>query len=60
MVAWYFGISPAVYLSCDVIRSPRRSSMASVMFTIVIPMWNPFIYSLRNKDVKRALGRLLS
>jgi olfactory receptor len=34
--------------------------IASVMYIVVTPMLNPFIYSLRNKDVKRALGRLLS
>lgn len=28
------------------------------MFTVVTPMLNPFIYSLRNKDIKRALKRV--
>uniref|UniRef100_A0A8D2C3T2 Olfactory receptor n=1 Tax=Sus scrofa TaxID=9823 RepID=A0A8D2C3T2_PIG len=32
----------------------------AVMYSVVTPMLNPFIYGLRNRDMKRALGRLLS
>ncbi|VTJ61534.1 Hypothetical predicted protein [Marmota monax] len=40
--------------------SSSKSTVISVMYTVVTPMLNPFIYSLRNKDVKGTLGRLLS
>ncbi|XP_006148800.1 olfactory receptor 8J3-like [Tupaia chinensis] len=45
---------------------PRRShsldtdSISSLFYTMVIPMLNPMIYSLRNKDVKAALNRVMT
>ncbi|XP_021560861.1 olfactory receptor 7D4-like [Neomonachus schauinslandi] len=60
MVSLFYGTSLGVYLTSAVTHSSQRSSVASVMYTVVTPMLNPFIYSLRNKDVKGALQRLLS
>ncbi|XP_062054408.1 olfactory receptor 8D2-like [Lepus europaeus] len=37
-----------------------QEKVASVFYTTVIPMINPLIYSLRNKDVKEALQKFLS
>ncbi|XP_008709401.1 olfactory receptor-like protein OLF4 [Ursus maritimus] len=44
-----------VYLSSAATQSSHASAVASVMYTVVTPMLNPFIYSLRNRDIKRAL-----
>ncbi|KAM7140686.1 olfactory receptor 7D4-like [Molossus nigricans] len=59
VVSLYYGTSLGVYLSSAVTHSSLHNSVASVMYTVVTPMLNPFIYSLRNKDVKGTLGRLL-
>ncbi|KAG3280396.1 olfactory receptor 7D4-like [Ictidomys tridecemlineatus] len=60
VVSLFYGTALGVYLSSAVTHSSQASSVASVMYTVVTPMLNPFIYSLRNRDVKGALGRLLS
>ncbi|XP_076975731.1 olfactory receptor 7E178-like [Tamandua tetradactyla] len=60
VVCLFYGTGLGVYLSSAVSSSPRKGAVASVMYTMVSPMLNPFIYSLRNRDMKMALGRLLS
>ncbi|XP_023603583.1 olfactory receptor 7A10 [Myotis lucifugus] len=57
IVSFFYGTGVGVYLSSAVTQSSDSSATASVMYTVVTPMLNPFIYSLRNKDIKRALKR---
>ncbi|KFO37035.1 olfactory receptor 8H1 [Fukomys damarensis] len=47
------------YLKPKTSYSLGRDQVASVFYTIVIPMLNPLIYSLRNKEVKSAAVRVL-
>ncbi|KAM9081334.1 olfactory receptor 8H1-like isoform 1-T1 [Megaptera novaeangliae] len=47
------------YLKPSKYYSLRKDQVASVFYTIVIPMLNPLLYSLRNKEVKNALIRVM-
>ncbi|XP_016013157.2 olfactory receptor 7A17-like [Rousettus aegyptiacus] len=57
IVSLFYCTSLGVYLSSAATHSSQSSATASVMYTVVTPMLNPFIYSLRNKDIKSALQR---
>ncbi|XP_001515500.3 olfactory receptor 7A10 [Ornithorhynchus anatinus] len=55
VVSLFYGSALGVYLSPMSTQVSRKGSIASVVYTVVTPMLNPFIYSLRNKDMKRGL-----
>ncbi|KAM5233205.1 olfactory receptor 7A17-like [Hipposideros larvatus] len=57
VVSLFYCTGLGVYLSSAVTHSSQSSATASVMYTVVTPMLNPFVYSLRNKDIKEALKR---
>ncbi|XP_047706819.1 olfactory receptor 7A17-like [Prionailurus viverrinus] len=59
VVSLFYCTVLGVYLGSAATQSSRSSATASVMYTVVTPMLNPFIYSLRNKDIKRALKRII-
>ncbi|XP_036619587.1 olfactory receptor 8K1-like [Trichosurus vulpecula] len=58
VVAVFYGTLLFMYLQPQSSHSFDKDKMASVFYTLVIPMLNPLIYSLRNKEVKGALKRL--
>ncbi|EGW11962.1 Olfactory receptor 7E24 [Cricetulus griseus] len=60
IVCLFYGTGLGVYFSSSLSHSPRSNAVASVMYTVVTPMLNPFIYSLRNKDIKTALRKVLN
>ncbi|EGW08422.1 Olfactory receptor 7E24 [Cricetulus griseus] len=60
IVCLFYGTALGVYFSSSLSLSPKTNAVASVMYTVVTPMLNPFIYSLRNKDIKTALRKILS
>ncbi|XP_048083078.1 olfactory receptor-like protein OLF4 [Ursus arctos] len=55
VVSLFYCTGLGVYLSSAAPQSSHASAVASVMYTVVTPMLNPFIYSLRNKDIMGAL-----
>ncbi|XP_004632939.1 olfactory receptor 19 [Octodon degus] len=57
VVSLFYCTLLGVYLSSSVTQNSHSTSRASVMYSMVTPMLNPFIYSLRNKDIMGALGR---
>ncbi|ELK36009.1 PREDICTED: olfactory receptor 7A17 [Myotis davidii] len=59
VVSLFYCTVLAVYLSSAPTRTSQSSAITSVMYTVVTPMLNPFIYSLRNKDIKMALNNFL-
>lgn len=58
VVFLFYGTAIGVYISSEVTDSSRLTSVASLMHTVIPQMINPFIYSLRNKDMKGALRNL--
>ncbi|XP_014405664.1 PREDICTED: olfactory receptor 1J4-like [Myotis brandtii] len=57
VVSLYYGTSAGVYISSSSWGS--KDIIASVMYMVVTPMLNPFIYSLRNRDIKQALEKAI-
>ncbi|XP_012871773.1 PREDICTED: olfactory receptor 1D2-like [Dipodomys ordii] len=58
VVSLFYGTLCMVYLQ-PLHTYSLKDSVATVMYAVVTPMMNPFIYSLRNKDMHWALGRLV-
>ncbi|XP_012313299.2 olfactory receptor 1N2 [Aotus nancymaae] len=58
VVLLFYGSLMGVYLLPPSIYSTERERRAAVLYMVIIPMLNPFIYSLRNRDMKEALCKL--
>ncbi|KAM6172516.1 LOW QUALITY PROTEIN: olfactory receptor 8G1-like [Erethizon dorsatum] len=57
-VAVFFCSAAFMYLNPSSVSSLDQGKATSVFYTIVVPMLNPLIYSLRNKDVNVALKKM--
>ncbi|OCT91031.1 hypothetical protein XELAEV_18019651mg [Xenopus laevis] len=58
VVSIFYGTFIAIYVSPSRNQSQTISKVLSLLYTILIPVLNPLIYSLRNKDMNDALKNL--
>ncbi|XP_064221584.1 olfactory receptor 5M3-like [Aotus nancymaae] len=56
----FYGTLILMYLRRPTDESVEQGKMVAVFYTTVIPMLNPMIYSLRNKDVKETMTKVIS
>lgn len=59
VVSIYYGTMISMYVSPNTHLSPEISKIISVFYTVVTPLLNPVIYSLRNKDFKAAVRKIM-
>nr|XP_027800122.1 olfactory receptor 9I1-like [Marmota flaviventris] len=57
-VALFFGTLIFIYLKGNMGKSLWEDKIVSMFYTVIIPMLNPMIYSLRNKEVQEALKKV--
>lgn len=59
VVSLYYGTVIFIYVNPAVQQSMEINKVVSFIYSVVTPMLNPVIYSLRNEDVKKALKRIM-
>ncbi|EHB08264.1 Olfactory receptor 7G1 [Heterocephalus glaber] len=60
VVSLFYGTGLGVYMSSAVSDSSVKNSVSSMMYIVIPQMLNPFIYSLRNKEMKETLRHLIA
>ena len=59
VVSLFFGTAIYVYFQPSSSDSQDQDKFMSLFYTVIIPMTNPLIYTLRNRDVKGAMKKML-
>ncbi|NXG46905.1 OR5V1 protein, partial [Psilopogon haemacephalus] len=60
VVCLFYGTTICTYVRPSSTYSPQQDRIVSMLYEILTPLLNPIIYSLRNKEVKGALRRVVS
>ncbi|XP_038179078.1 olfactory receptor 7G2-like [Arvicola amphibius] len=60
VVSLFYGTGLGVYMSSSVSNSSSSNVITSMMYSVVPQMLNPFIYSLRSKEIKGALRKFIT
>ncbi|XP_060118401.1 olfactory receptor 10W1-like [Heteronotia binoei] len=60
VVALQYGCCSFMYLRPSSSFSPKQDQMLSMVYTLGTPLFNPIIYTLRNREVKAALRKVIS
>ncbi|XP_069506017.1 olfactory receptor 5AR1-like [Ambystoma mexicanum] len=58
-VVLFYGSELGVYMRPTSAYSLEKDKLFAILYTIIIPMLNPIVYSLRNSDVKRAMKKTI-
>ncbi|XP_074075066.1 olfactory receptor 2AJ1-like [Macrotis lagotis] len=59
VIFMFYGSGLFIYMRPKASHTPGQDKVLAVSYTIIAPMLNPIIYSLRNKDVLTALKKFL-
>ncbi|XP_074120886.1 olfactory receptor 10R2-like [Sminthopsis crassicaudata] len=60
VVIIHYGCASFIYLRPSASYISNKDRIATVTYTVITPLLNPIVYSLRNKDVQMAIRKVLS
>ncbi|XP_004644976.1 olfactory receptor 2Z1 [Octodon degus] len=60
VVGLFYGAAVFMYMVPGAYHNPHQDNMVSLFYSLVTPTLNPLIYSLRNREVRMALAKVLS
>nr|XP_033779161.1 olfactory receptor 226-like [Geotrypetes seraphini] len=59
-IGLFYGTVLCLYVRPTSTQSVDQNKIFAVLYNVIIPLFNPIIYSLKNREVKRAVMRVLS
>ena len=60
VVSFFYGTASLTYLWPKSNQSPENKKLVSLSYTVITPMLNPIIYSLRKNEMKGAVKRTIT